>query len=305
MNLENNIKKALVTNIQGFSTEDGPGIRTTVFFKGCPLTCPWCHNPEGLAQKPELVFYEGKCIGCKACADVCDNGAPVPGIKQFDNCVSCFKCVEECPSTARQQIGKWYLVNELLEEVLKDKVYYETSSGGVTASGGEAMIWPEFLQEFFKRLQAENVHTALDTSAVIGGDKLRAVLAYTDLALVDLKIMDEKRHKELIGVELKGILRHILEIDELGKDIIVRVPIVPGYTDHADNLSKMADFASKLECLHSLELLPYHRLAQAKYKQLGFENPMGDTKTPTDEIMESAKKIFEKAGIKTIIAGQD
>jgi pyruvate formate lyase activating enzyme len=305
MNSENNKNKALVTNIQGFSTEDGPGIRTTVFFKGCPLTCPWCHNPEGLSRKSELIFYEGKCIGCGTCKDVCHDCAPIPGMKEFENCVSCFKCVEECPSTARQKMGKWYSVDDLTKEVLKDKVYYETSGGGVTASGGEAMTWAEFIREFFKRLQAEDVHTALDTSGVIGGDKLRSVLEYTNLALVDLKIMDEKRHKELIGVELKTILKHILEIDDFGKDIIIRVPVVPGYTDHKENLAKMADFASKLECLKSLELLPYHRMAEAKYKQLGFVNPMEETKTPTDEIMETSKSIFEKSGIKTIIAGQD
>ena len=140
-----NLLTALITNLQRFSTEDGPGIRTTVFFKGCPLRCPWCHNPEGLLSKRELVFYETRCIGCKECVKVCRHGAPIPGGERFIECELCFKCVEACPATARQVMGEEVTVETLVERVLRDQVFYEKSGGGVTASGGEAMIWAEFL----------------------------------------------------------------------------------------------------------------------------------------------------------------
>jgi pyruvate formate lyase activating enzyme len=213
--------------------------------------------------------------------------------------------VDACPAAARETMGRWCEVEELVELVLKDRVYYETSGGGVTASGGEAMLWPEFLAEFFSRLRQENIPTALDTSAVIGGDKLRAVLAFTDLALVDLKIMDPARHKQIIGVELAPILDHIREIDDSGAPIVIRVPIVPGYTDDQPNLQAAANFARSLEHLQFIDLLPYHRMASAKYRQLGLPYPLDQIKPPSPEIMDRAARLFAAAGIKAVIAGQD
>ena len=297
--------KALVTNIQGFSTEDGPGIRTTVFFKGCPLSCPWCHNPEGLTGKQEIIFYADKCIGCGDCKDVCEHGAPVPGGPGCEECVLCMKCVEACPAAARQRMGEWYSVDELAEKCLRDRVYYETSGGGVTASGGEAMVWWKFVAPFFKRLKSEGVHTALDTSGVIGGEPLHAVLSQTDLALIDLKIMDPAKHKEIIGVELPPIIEHIRSIGETGTPIIFRLPLVPGYTDSEENLREAGSFASTVDGVQSIELLPYHRMAEAKYGHLGRQYPVPDIKPPTDEEMERAKELVEESGVKTVIAGKD
>ena len=297
--------RALITNIQGFSTEDGPGIRTTVFFKGCPLSCPWCHNPEGLVAKQELIFYAQRCIGCKSCLEVCAHGAPVPGGPGSEACERCFKCVEACPATAREIMGRWYTVAELVARVLRDRVYYETSGGGVTASGGEAMVWAEFLEDFFRRLKQEGIHTALDTSAVIGGEKLERVLAYTDLALVDLKIMDPDRHREVIGAELGPILEHLREIDSSGTPIHLRVPVVPGYTDDPANLEAIAEFASGLLNLEHVDLLPYHGMAESKYQQLGKPYPLAGLSPPSPESMTAAKEIFTRAGLKALIAGRD
>jgi pyruvate formate lyase activating enzyme len=297
--------RALVTNVQGFSTEDGPGIRTTVFFKGCPLRCPWCHNPEGLHPRPELIFYQRRCIGCKQCKKVCKHGAPIPGGIRAERCERCMKCVETCPAAARETMGKWYGVEELTALVLRDRVYYETSGGGVTASGGEAMLWPEFVAAFFAQLKRENIHTALDTSAVVGGDKLRAVLAHTDLALVDLKIMDPARHKEVIGVELPPILDHLREIDDSGTPIFIRVPIIPGYTDGEDNLRAIAAFIASLAHCELVDLLPYHRMATAKYQQLGIPYPLADLKPPSTDDLDRAKRIFTANGLKALVAGRD
>ena len=293
--------RALVTNIQGFSTEDGPGIRSTVFFKGCPLSCPWCHNPEGMNAKAELVFHAERCIDCRACAGVCPHGAPPPG---SPDCERCFACSNACPTRARERMGRWWSLDELLAEVLKDRIYYQTSGGGVTASGGEAMIWSAFIAEFFRRLRAEGVHTALDTSGVIGDEPLSAVLAHTDLALIDLKIMDPARHRELLGVDLLLIFEHLRQIDAAGLPIIVRMPIVPGYTDDDANLAAAADFAASLQHLVQVELLPYHQLAEPKYRQLGRPYSLADVVPPTAEAMERARAVFVARGLKTMLAGK-
>lgn len=293
--------RALITNIQGFSTEDGPGIRSTVFFKGCPLSCPWCHNPEGMNAKAELIFHAERCIGCKACAGVCKHGAPLPGAAE---CERCFACADACPTRARERMGRWWSLDELLAEVLKDRVYYSTSGGGVTASGGEAMLWSDFLTLFFQRLRAEGIHTALDTSGAIGGEKLDAVLDHTDLALIDLKILDPARHQKLLGVDLLLILKHLRQIDASGVPIIIRLPVVPGYTDGPENLAAAADFAASLEHLLQVELLPYHRLAEPKYQQLGRAYGLADVVPPTAEAMERARAVFTARSLKTLLAGE-
>jgi len=295
---------AVITNVQRFSTEDGPGIRTTVFFKGCPLRCPWCHNPEGLQRKRELVFYETRCIGCKECAKVCRHGAPIPGPAGRE-CELCFDCVKACPSTARQIMGEEVTVETLLERSLRDRVFYEKSGGGVTASGGETLVWAEFLADFFQGLRQAKVHTALDTSAVIGGERLARVLMHTDLVLLDLKIMDPDKHRDLIGAPLPPILEHVREIAATTLPIILRVPVVPGFTDDPENLRAIAEFARKLPGLRQVELLPFHQLGRSKYRQLGKAYSLADLQPPSEAALEEKKQIFIQAGLRALVAGKE
>ncbi len=297
---------ALITNVQRFSTEDGPGIRTTVFFKGCPLSCPWCHNPEGLLKEPELSFTQSRCIGCGECEKVCPVGAPIPGSPENpkdlkgSECTRCFACVSACPTTAREKIGREYTVEELFRELIRDKVFYEKSEGGVTASGGEPMLWHEFLASLFKRLGKAGIHTALDTSAVTGGDALARVLVHTSLALVDLKIMDEKKHKEIIGAALPRILENISQIDRSDIPIIIRVPVVPGYTDSEANICKIAEFVSGLKNLASVELLAFHQLGKSKYKQMGKNYTLSHLAPPSPEKMQALAEILNQHGIEKV-----
>jgi pyruvate formate lyase activating enzyme len=196
-------------------------------------------------------------------------------------------------------------VEALLAKVLRDRVYYETSGGGVTASGGEAMVWADFIARFFASLRAEKIPTALDTSGVVGGPALDRVLANTDLVLIDLKIMDEAKHREIIGAPLPPILEHIRQVDRAGLPIIFRVPVVPGYTDGADNLAAMAAFVGSLTRPAKVELLPYHRMGEAKYRHLGRSYSLSELRPPSAESMHEARDVFTRAGIQAQVAGED
>ncbi len=260
-------------NIQRFSTEDGPGIRTTVFFKGCPLRCAWCHNPEGLSSNPELVWYGVRCIGARECLSAC----PLQALQlastgmRIDRarCNACGDCAEACPAAALEVIGRTWTPEELLSEVQKDAVFFETSGGGVTLSGGEPMAQSAFLTAFARLCQESELHVALDTCGCVSWDRYESVLPAVDLVLYDLKIVDAVRHQAGTGVDNRTILENARRIAALGLPMWIRTPIIPGYTASMENVISLGEFiARELPTVERWDLLAYTNLGQPKYHRL-------------------------------------
>jgi pyruvate formate lyase activating enzyme len=286
-------------NIQRFSIHDGPGIRTTVFLKGCTLACAWCHNPESIAREPELVFFPHRCIGCRGCTEACPTGAlTLEGERRQhrpERCRLCGRCADACVAGALVLEGREATVAEVIAEVLKDQPFYERSGGGVTLSGGEPLLQPDFAADLLARCRAHGLHTCLDTAAHAPWDAFEAVLPHTDLVLLDLKLMDPERHRMATGVTNEVILANARRLggqDSRGRlshtaSLIVRVPIVPGWTDDDANLAAIAEFVRGFPNLDHVELLPYHRLAESKYLRLQRPYPLEGTPPPSRERLDS------------------
>ncbi len=254
--------KATIFDIQRNSFVDGPGIRTTVFFKGCNLRCKWCHNPESQSAQKQMMFYKDKCIGCGKCAEVCPN--------HLKNCDFCGKCELYCPADARKVCGKEYSVDEVFKEIAKDKMFYENSGGGATFSGGECMLQTDFLCKILKKCKENGIHTAVDTAGNVPREYFERVLPYTDMFLYDIKAFSEDLHKQGTGVSNKLILENLLWLS--GKcDIIVRIPVIGGFNDDKAELEKIAEFLKHIKC-EKVELLPYHVMGEHKYDALGMEH---------------------------------
>lgn len=299
--------EGIITNIQRFSTGDGPGIRTTVFVKGCPLRCLWCQNPETWSIEPQIAWYRSKCVECGKCIEVCPNESILPNQETLvpeESCEACGKCVEACPKGARELIGERMDSSEVLEEVLKDKVFYEESGGGVTVSGGEALVQPEFTKELLQRCHEEGVPTALDTSGHFKFEKVEVALPFTDLVLYDLKHSNPDKHRGLTGVGLEKIRKNIKKIDESGTRIWIRTPIVPGHTDGEENISKIAEFIAHLENVERYDLLPYNPLVESDYENINKIYPLKGLEEPRKEKMEKLKKIAESHGIEKVKANK-
>ncbi|MBC7341074.1 MAG: glycyl-radical enzyme activating protein [Clostridia bacterium] len=281
----------LVTNIQKYSTEDGPGIRTTVFLKGCPLRCLWCHNPEGQETRPELIYYQVRCIGCGACAEVCPQKAitpdPATGFSpDRRRCTGCGTCADACPAKARKLMGSRLTVAALLAEVEKDVIFYVQSGGGITLSGGEPTMQPDFCQALLFSARKRGIPTALDTCGWVSWSTLKEMLPAVDLVLFDLKQIDPELHRKQVGASLEPILANLQRLDAAGKAIYIRTPVVPGYTDQAENIAAIARFLRPLEQVQVWDLLPFHQLGEAKYRQLGKKYALANLKPPTTETME-------------------
>lgn len=279
-----------IFDIKRFAVHDGPGIRTTVFFKGCPLRCLWCHNPESVKIQRQIVFFENKCIGCGECFKRCPNKAieaTLQGRKYYrDKCTLCGTCVEYCYAEATVMQGKIVEVEEVIEEVKKDMPFYENSGGGVTLSGGEPTMQPEFCIAILQESKKAGMHTALDTSGYVKFDILKEILKYVDLILYDLKVMDSQKHKEYTGVTNEIILSNLKEIDKMDIPIEIRIPTIPGYNDSEDNLYATSQLINRLHNVIRIKMLPYHRLGEGKYDRLNMEYKLKGLEPPNKARME-------------------
>jgi len=301
------LKKGIIFDIKKYAIHDGPGIRTTVFFKGCPLGCPWCHNPESIAPHPELSYRENRCIQCFACAGIC----PEKAIKKEKNrisidrekCAVCGDCVEVCPSGALEIIGKEVIVEEVIKEIEKDILFYDESGGGASFSGGEPLMQPEFLSALLERCKALEIHTAVDTSGFAPYDAFEKIKGNVNLFLFDLKVIDNTKHKKHTGVSNEVILGNLKRLSETGTAINIRIPLIPGVNDGGDDLKELAQFILSLKSTVMVNLLPYHQGGTAKHERLGQINRMNGIVPYDNKKIEKIKSTLEEHGLNIKIGG--
>ncbi|MGD9566946.1 MAG: trans-4-hydroxy-L-proline dehydratase activase [Sedimentibacter sp.] len=300
------MNKANIFNIQKFSVHDGPGIRTTVFFKGCPLKCWWCHNPESQSINKQMLYDRDKCVLCGTCVRICTEKA----IKIENNilttdpnkCSYCGKCEIYCIPGARQIAGKYYTVEEIFYEVMKDKVFYEQSNGGVTVSGGEPLLQIDFVEELLIKLKKENIHTAVDTCGAVSFENIQRVAPYTDVFLYDIKLMDDEKHIKYTGVTNKLILENLKKLSQIHNKINIRMPIIEGVNSDKKHIQATIDFIRDLN-IKKVNLLPYHDIAKHKYKKLNITYPEDKMFKPSEEKMQYFKEMFEIEGYEVKIGG--
>ena len=296
----------IIFNIQKFSVHDGPGIRTTVFFKGCPLRCLWCHNPESQNTKKEMLYDRKKCVLCRTCEEVCPEKAirleNDRMVTDMDKCTFCGKCVTYCMYEARDIAGKEYTVDEVVKVVLQDKVFYKQSGGGVTVSGGEPLMQIDFVEELLRRLKEEGIHTAVDTCGAVSFEVLERAAKYTDLFLYDIKLMDDQKHREYIGASNKLINDNLIKLSKIHNNINIRMPIIEGVNADDSHIEEALRLIKDLN-IEKINLLPYHDFAKHKYYKLGLGYESEKMSKPSDEKMNAYKEIFEKAGYKVKIGG--
>jgi len=298
----------LVFNIQKYSIHDGPGIRTTVFLKGCPLDCWWCHNPESQSSQPQVTVVPGHCVQCGECWEVCPlhefhPDRHLPHV-DHEHCLRCGQCVAACPTGARQMIGRRMSVAEVLAEVLQDRLFYDESRGGVTISGGEPLLQLPFVRDLLAACRAEGLHTALDTCGFARAEDLLEIAALTDLFLYDLKMMDDARHRQYTGVPNELILRNLQLLSTVHQQIWIRVPIIPGVNDDAVNLDATAQFVATLRGVRQVTLLPYHELGVHKAARLGRARRLGPVDAPAPEHLERLANHFRSRGLPVQAGGQ-
>lgn len=304
--------KGLVFDIQKFSLHDGPGIRTLVLLKGCPLRCVWCCNPESQSTEVEIVCFNSKCIrnngyNCDSCLVACPQSAlqlSPDGEIRIDRrrCDLCGRCVSSCPAGALVLVGEWMTVEQVFDQVRQDQLFYLHSGGGVTLSGGEPAMQPEFSIAFLRRCQGSDLHTAMETCGYAPWEVMERMLPHLDLVLYDLKHAFSPMHKRLVGTTNELILENAGRMAATGVDLVVRVPVIPGHNDSEENMRAIAAFAAG-SGVRGANLLPYHNFGVAKYKRLDLKYRLDELKKPDHEQLKSLKSIFESYGITTKIGG--
>ena len=299
-----------IFNIQKFSTHDGDGVRTTIFFKGCPLRCMWCHNPESQHYYKELIFHQHKCTACGRCVAKCKQGANsiVDGKIVFDRskCTACGVCTDWCITEARELAGKEYTVDALVKEAMKDKIFYEQSGGDVTLSGGEVMASQhmDYVEEVCRKLHENGVSVFIDTSGYTDYENLKRILPYVDVFLYDIKVMDPEDHKKFIGVDNSLILENLKKLSDEGAGLYIRLPIIQQVNATDEHIESVIHFL-KENNIHArqVNLLPYHDIGKGKYASLDMEYHEDEMSVPVSELMEHFKSMFEEQGFNKVNIG--
>lgn len=298
------VENGIIFDVKRYAIHDGPGIRTTVFLKGCPLRCQWCANPESQKKAPEIAYLASECIGCGECAANCpeqavafDSGRP---LRDIDKCVTCGRCAEQCPAEALQLMGRRTTVDGVFDDIMADQPFWDRSGGGVTLSGGEPLMQLGFAAALLRRCRENYLHTVLDTCLHVPTPSLETVYADVDLFLCDLKLMSASRHRAFTGFTNELILQNMTLLLKSGKDVLVRRPLIPGINDDADELNALGKYLQSLRPGVQLELLPYHRLGISKFDRLGREYRLAKIKPPTEEEMSAATQMLATYDIEMI-----
>lgn len=296
-----------IFDIKRFSIHDGPGIRTTVFLKGCPLSCQWCHNPESQKSTPELIFHSHRCIQCGSCLPACPNNAiSLNNNSYLTNralCKVCGACVDVCYPGAREIVGRILTPAEVVGEVLKDQVFYDQSNGGVTYSGGEPLHQLEFLKECLRKSKEKGLHTALDTSGYAPWDVFMQMLPYIDLVLYDVKILDSQMHKDFTGVDSQLIAENLSNLVDYGKEVFIRYPVLPGVNDSKEQIQDLGTYLSKFKRISQVDLLPYHTMSADKYNRLDRQFNFECDYSPNKDELQKIENQLTELGLKVSIGG--